>query len=174
MRMAQVEKQIDDLTARIENLSGNVDSVANSVGKLATSVGKLTDTVSSVLDKVDVVDKWRVDTDQFVVNLESTMTNLMPRVLALEQAPKAAPPIVPPREEEGRASGHIVKTNHQGVMLGNFTPHATLVKGEHKNPNPTFICLRQITLVVVVVLVMILLKTDTSTRACIKILGCLG
>jgi hypothetical protein len=55
--MAQVKKQIDDLTARIENLSGNVDSVTNSVGKLASSIGKLTYTVSSVLDKVDVVDK---------------------------------------------------------------------------------------------------------------------
>jgi hypothetical protein len=134
--MTQVEKQIDDLTAKIENLSSNVDPVTTSVDKLATSVGKLTDTVSSVLDKVNVVDKWRIDVDKFVVDLESTMTNLTSRVLALEQAPKAIPPIVPSREEGGQASGHGVTNDIQGVQLGNFSPHVTLVKGEHKISQP--------------------------------------
>jgi hypothetical protein len=134
--MMTVEQQLDELTAKVDKLSASVDFANNGVASLAKNVSKLTDTVTTVLDKVNIVDRWSKDADKFAVDLETAMVKLTSHVQALEQAPNAAPPFVPSRKEEGRASGHGKSSNYQGLLLGGTPPQATLVKGEHKQSKP--------------------------------------
>jgi hypothetical protein len=57
--------------------------------------------VTTVLDKVNIDDRWSKEADKFAIDLEATMQNLTSRVTVLEQAPQAAPPNAPSREEGG-------------------------------------------------------------------------
>jgi hypothetical protein len=131
--MLTVEQQLDELTAKVDKLSTSVEFANTGVASLTKNVSKLTDTVTTVLDKVNIVDQWSKDADKPAGDLETVMLKLTSRVQALEQAPNTALPLVPSREEGGRASGHGTSSTYQGVLLGESSLQATLVKGEHKH-----------------------------------------
>jgi predicted RecB family endonuclease len=101
--MLTVEQQLDELTAKVDKLYTSVEFANTGVASLTKNVSNLTDTITTLLDKVNIVEQWSKDADKLAGDLETAMLKLTSRVQVLEQAPNAAPPLVPSREEGGRA-----------------------------------------------------------------------
>lgn len=76
---------------------------------------------------------------QIPVELNNSVMDLTPRMKAFEAATLVPLPPVPPREEEGRASGHRVEINYQGDDVRNSTLHHTLFKGQIPHAKSTFV-----------------------------------
>jgi hypothetical protein len=95
----------------------------------ALQIGQLTITTS-----VNTLNAWSDGADKFSAGLNKEIESLTSRIKALEAATSAAPPPVPPREEEGRANGHGKRPLPQGADFGFPTPGHTLVKGNFCNP----------------------------------------
>jgi hypothetical protein len=107
--MATAEEKIDLLVNEVKALQEGQLEIATTVKGLHT---------------------WSLDADRFSVGLSKEIASLTSRMRALEAA--TASPKVPPREEEGRASGHRDPTSHQGFDVSSASHH-TLVKGKINN-----------------------------------------
>jgi hypothetical protein len=81
---------------------------------------------------VNGLNTWSDNTDRFSAGLNKQIEDLTSRIKALEAATSVAPPLVPPREEEGRAIGHHTYKLHQGVNVESLINDCTLVKGENQ------------------------------------------
>jgi hypothetical protein len=72
-------------------------------------------------DLKELVD-WKHTTTRTTAELQTSIDSLTSRIRALEDTFFKPPPVVPPREEEGRANGHGKNIIHQGVDPGSYTP----------------------------------------------------
>jgi hypothetical protein len=75
--------------------------------------------------------EWKKTSSGTTADLQTSIDDLTSRIQALEATFFRPPPVVPPREEEGRAIGHGKDIIHQGVDPGSSAPGSTLVNGEH-------------------------------------------
>jgi hypothetical protein len=87
--------------------------------------------------KLNDVVHWKNTAQKTGSDIQDTIKNLTSRIAVLE-ALAQAPNSVPPREEEGRASGHGLSTNLQGRESKGKSLDPTLLKGEFPFPNKPF------------------------------------
>jgi hypothetical protein len=82
--------------------------------------------------------EWKQTSSRTAADLQASIDNLTSRIQALEDTFFKPPPVVPLREEEGRAISHGKSIINQGVDPGSSAPGSTLVKGENLRPKTSY------------------------------------
>ncbi|CAN6380732.1 unnamed protein product [Urochloa humidicola] len=98
---------------------------------------KTTERVEAIHTRVEGIHKWSLEADHLASGLTKDINDLKSCMKTFDEFFKSTPK-VPPRKEDGRASGHHVETNHQGADVGTHLPHHALVKGEPTISNSGF------------------------------------